>query len=321
MTGSSMEVTEQQRRLLELCAIRVDRASVDWSLIARQAQYPGGLDELYRAVITERSAAATRSLPILREGLRRLPELAERVDRELDAASHVGAKLVTVLDHDYPANLRLIPDLPPFLFYRGELMPDDARSVAVVGTRRATDIGIRRAGHMSRVLAEHGVTVVSGLAKGIDTAAHRAALDAGARTIAVLGTGITRCYPSENQDLAEAITASGVLVSQFWPTTAPTRFTFPRRNIVTSGISQGTIVIEASSTSGAKMQARLALDHGKKVFLIRSLVTSQPWAKDYVVKRGAIEVDRVEEVSAQLAAAERVLQAAKQPQQLTLAYL
>jgi DNA processing protein len=315
-----MEVTEQQRRLLELCAIRVDRASVDWNLIARRAQDPSGLDDLHQAVITEKSAAATRSLPVLREGLRRLPALAERVDAELDAASRVGARLVTVLDHDYPANLRLIPDLPPFLFYRGELRDDDARSVAVVGTRQATDIGIRRAVHMSRLLAEQGITVVSGLAKGIDTVAHRAALDVGARTIAVLGTGITRCYPSENQDLAEAITASGVLVSQFWPTTAPSRFTFPRRNVVTSGISQGTIVIEATSTSGAKMQARLALDHGKKVFLIRSLVTSQPWAKEYVVRRGAIEVDGPDEVSAQLAAAERVLQAAEQPKQLTLSY-
>jgi len=315
-----MEVTEQQRRLLQLCAIRVDRASVDWNLIARQAQDPSGLDDMHQAVITEKSAAATRSLPVLREGLRRLPALAQRVDTELDAASRVGARLVTVLDHDYPANLRLIPDLPPFLFYRGELRDDDARSVAVVGTRQATDSGIRRAAHMSRLLAEQGVTVVSGLAKGIDTVAHRAALDVGARTIAVLGTGITRCYPSENQDLAEAITASGVLVSQFWPTTAPSRFTFPRRNVVTSGISQGTIVIEATSTSGAKMQARLALDHGKKVFLIRSLVTSQPWAKEYVLRRGAIEVDGPDEVSAQLATAERVLQAAEQPKQLTFSY-
>ena len=174
---------------------------------------------------------------------------------------------------------------------------------------------------MSRLLAEQGVTVVSGLATGIDTAAHRAALDAGARTIAVLGTGITKCYPSENRDLAEAITTSGALVSQFWPTSSPSRYTFPRRNVVTSGISQGTIVIEATSTSGARMQARLALDHGKKVFLIRSLVTSQPWAREYVGKRGAIEVADVDEVSAQLAAPERVRRATEQQHQLTLSYL
>lgn len=316
-----MEVSEQQRRLLELCAIRVGRESVDWSLIARQAQNSGGLDDLYQGLITEKSAAAARSRPVLSSGLQHQDALAERVEAELDAASRARARLVTVLDEDYPANLRLIPNRPPFLFYRGELREDDARSVAVVGTRQATDAGIRRAGHMSKLLAEQGVTVVSGLARGIDTAAHRAAIDAGARTIAVLGTGITRCYPAENRDLAEAIAASGVLVSQFWPTTPPSRFTFPRRNVVTSGISQGTVVIEATSTSGAKMQARLALDHGKKVFLIHSLVTSQQWAKEYVIQRGAIEVADVEEVSGQLADPQHVLRASEQQQQLTLSYL
>jgi DNA processing protein len=315
-----MDVTDQQRRLLELCAIRVEKESVDWSLIARLAQDPGGLDDLHQAVITEKSAAAARSRPVLREGLRHLPVLAGRVSAELEAASGVGARLVTVLDPDYPANLRLIPNLPPFLFCRGEFSRDDARSVAVVGTREASDAGIRRAASMSRQLAERGVTVVSGLAKGIDTAAHRAALEAGARTIAVLGTGITRCYPSENRGLADAITASGVLVSQFWPTSHPSRHTFPRRNVVTSGICQGTTVIEAASRSGAKMQARIALDHGKKVFLIRSLVASEPWARDYAENHGAIEVTGADEVSARLAAPEQVRRAIQQQQQLALSF-
>jgi DNA processing protein len=313
-----MEVTDQQRRLLELCAIRVEKESVDWSLIARLAQDPGGLDDLHQAVITEKSAAAARSRPVLREGLRHLPVLADRVSAELEAASGVGARLVTVLDQDYPANLRLIPNLPPFLFCQGELSDDDARSVAVVGTREASDAGIRRAASMSRQLAEQGVTVVSGLAVGIDTAAHRAALEAGARTIAVLGTGITRCYPSANRGLADAITASGVVVSQFWPTSHPSRYTFPRRNVVTSGISQGTIVIEATSRSGAKMQARIALDHGKKVFLIRSLVASESWARDYVENRGAIEVTGAGEVSSRLAAFEHVRRTIGQQRQLAL---
>lgn len=171
---------------------------------------------------------------------------------------------------------------------------------------------------MARLLAERGVTVVSGMARGIDAAAHRGALAVGARTIAVMGTGITRCYPSENRGLAEEIASSGALISQFWPTRKPGKDTFPRRNVVTSGISQGTVVIEATSTSGAKMQARLALEHGKKVFLLRSLVISQPWATDYVSRRGAIEVSAVEEVSAQLADPERVRQATVQNQQLSL---
>lgn len=316
-----MDVTEGQRRLLQLCAIRLDRESVDWNVIARQAQDPSGLDDLWQGIVTEKSVAARRSVPILRKALRDPEPLARRVDAELAAAAAAGARLVTVMDEGYPANLRLIPNLPPFLFYVGDLREEDARSVAVVGTRRATDIGIDRAAQMSRLLAERGVTVISGLARGIDTAAHRAALAAGARTVAVFGTGITHRYPAENGDLAEEISASGALVSQFWPTRPPGKDTFPRRNVVTSGISQGTVVIEASSTSGAKMQARLAIEHGKKVFLLRSLVTSQPWASDYVERRGAIEVADVDEVVARLAAPERVRQATHQQTQLTFATL
>jgi DNA processing protein len=165
-----MEVTGQQRRLLELCAIRVGGESVDWSLIARLAQRAGGLDDLHQAVITEKSTAAARSRPVLREGLRDLAALADRVSAEVEAASGAGASLVTVLDPDYPANLRLIPNLPPFLFCRGELSEDDARSVAVVGARDASDAGILRAARMSRQLAEAGVTVVSGLLLVIDVA-------------------------------------------------------------------------------------------------------------------------------------------------------
>lgn len=316
-----MEFTDQQRRLLELCAIRIDGESADWSVIARQALDPSGLDDLCQGVIAEKSVAAKRSLPVLRRGLQSLPDASARVAAELEKADKAGARLVTVLDRRYPSNLRLIPNLPPFLFYLGELQDDDARSIAIVGTRDASPDGIRRAGRMSRLLGEQGITVVSGLAKGIDTAAHRAALTAGARTIAVLGTGITKCYPAENADLAAEITGSGALVSQFWPTSPPSRYTFPRRNVVTSGISQGTVVIEASHTSGAKMQARLALEHGKKVFLVQSLVTTQPWARDYVAHRGAIEVADVDEVTRQVAEPDRIRRAAQQHQQLTLSFL
>ena len=316
-----MDITEDQYRLLQLCAIRLDRLSIDWSVIARQAQDPGGLDDLWQGIVREKSAAARQSVTILRKALRDPASLAQRVDSEVAAAGAVGARLVTVMDAAYPANLRLIPNLPPFLFYCGELREDDARSVAVVGTRKPSDKGLSRAARMSRLLAEKAVTVISGMARGIDTAAHRAALAAGARTIAVVGTGITQCYPPENRELATEIAESGAVVSQFWPTRPPGRDTFPRRNVVTSGISQGTVVIEASSTSGAKMQARLAIEHGKKVFLVQSLVTSQPWASDYVTKRGAIEVADVDEVITRLAEPQRLLQATKQQTQLTFTSL
>jgi len=316
-----MIITDGQRRLLALCAIRLDKESVDWNLIAREAQFASGLDDLWNGKVQERSATADASQSVLRQGIRNPDELFERVDTEVEAATKVGARIVTVLDSLYPANLRLIPNLPPFLFIRGEVLEDDVRSVAVVGTREASDAGIRRAQKMSKLLAERGVTVVSGMARGIDSAAHRSAIESGGRTIAVLGTGITKTYPSENRELAEEISEHGALVSQFWPTRSPGRDTVPRRNVVTSGLSQGTVVIEASSTSGAKMQARLALEHGKKVFLLKSLVTDQPWARTYVAKRGAIEVTDVEEVIRHLASPERVRQASEQRQQLTLALL
>ena len=159
-----MEVTDQQRRLLELCAIRIDGESVDWNVIARQALDPSGLDDLCQGVIAEKSEAAKRSLQLLRKGLRTLTDATARVATELESADKAGARLVTVLDRHYPSNLRLIPNLPPFLFYLGDLQADDARSIAVVGTRDATPDGIRRASRMSRLLAEKGITVVSGLA-------------------------------------------------------------------------------------------------------------------------------------------------------------
>lgn len=314
-------ITDEQRRLLVLCAIRSGGESPDWSLIARQAQLDRGLDLLYRAELLEESPSAAASRPILQAGLHDLADAAARVDAEITAAGRLGARLTTVLDDDFPANLRLVPDLPPFLFYRGELHADDARSVAVVGTRDASDAGIRRARRMAAALVERGVTVVSGLAKGIDTAAHTQTLESGGRTIAVLGTGITRCYPSENADLAERIAASGAVVSQFWPTMAPTRFTFPRRNHVTSGITQGTVVIEASNTSGAKMQARIALEHNKRVFLLRTLVTNQRWAQTYIAKRGAIEVADVDDVIRHLASPQKIQQVGDHRAQLSLEFL
>ena len=184
-----------------------------------------------------------------------------------------------------PAEPAADPNLPPFLFYRGTLGEADTWSVAVVGTRNAAVAGLGARGTAIRPAREpprHGHLRPG---PGHRHGRPRATLDRGGRTIAV-GTGITRCYPAENRSLADQIAQAGIVVSQFWPTRAPGRDTFPRRNVVTSGLSQGTVVIEASQTSGAKMQARLALEHGKKVFLVSTLVTDQAWARDYVARRG-----------------------------------
>jgi DNA processing protein len=216
-------------------------------------------------------------------------------------------------------NLRTIYNLPPFLFYRGSLRPEDAFSVAVVGTRQASPEGVSRAERMARLLVEADVTVLSGLARGIDTVAHRACLEAGGRTIAVLGSGIRRVYPAENAELAERIAASGAVVSQFWPDAAPTSYTFPRRNVVTSGMSQGTVVIEASATSGAKMQARLAIEHGKQVFLLRSLVTEREWARRYLERPRVHEVSDVADILRLLRSPEEQRERATQRVELPLA--
>ncbi|MFF6979265.1 DNA-processing protein DprA [Streptomyces sp. NPDC008343] len=319
-----LDTTADQHDLLSLCALRADDATLDWSLLARSAQSPEGLAALMDGQLREDSRAATKNRPLLQQALAAgLDAARARVDEELAAASKAGARLVTVLDEDYPANLRLIGNLPPFLFYRGDLDERDARSIAVVGTRQASADGLRRASRMARELVEHDVVIASGLAKGVDAAAHQATLTAGGRTFAVMGTGIAApVYPAENRPLAKAILASGgALLSQFWPTQPPARHTFPRRNVVTSGTTLGSVVIEASSTSGAKMQARLAAEHGKHVFLIRSLADTQAWAKKMLDDDRAILVTASSDITDRLGQAADIQRAGQQRQQLALAGL
>lgn len=299
-------VNEQQMRMLALCSIRVQGKSVDWSLIAR-CVLRGQLDSLCDGHIPEETAAARKALPILREGLRKpLADHFSRVEEELLLAEKIGARLVTVLDSSYPKNLRSVNDLPPFLFYRGTLKHEaDSRSVAVVGTRDASEIGLSRARRVARELSEMGFVISSGLARGIDTAAHSTALHFERRTIAVIGTGITRCYPKENEGLAEEIAKKGAILSQFWPSRSPGRDTFPRRNHVTSGISLGSVVIEASGTSGAKMQARISAEQGRCVLLLQSLVERQEWARKMVDAGRATVVSGTEHMIEMLTAPQR----------------
>jgi len=311
-----MPIRDRQIRLLALCMVK----DVDWHLIAREAQRPDGLDRLVLGEITEQSADAVRAGEQLRHAAPSVTEREERAWQAVRRAESVGAELHTVLDDSYPTNLRLVFNLPPFLFARGRLAVDDLRSVAVVGTRSASPAGICRAANMAYLLAERGVTVISGLARGIDTAAHMATLKSGGRTIAVVGTGITRCYPPENAALHEQIAQTGAIVSQFWPDAPPAKFTFPRRNITMSGISQGTVVIEASSTSGAKMQARLALEHGKRVFLLHSLVREHEWAARYADRPGAQIVHKIEDVVEALLPPDQIHAADQRRAQLSLQF-
>jgi DNA processing protein len=233
-------------------------------------------------------------------GRRVTPELLDQYTHLIADLAAEQITLHTVLDDSYPPNLRQIFNRPPFLFARGQLTAEDDRAVAVVGTRQASTEGLEHARQLAAELAHRDVTVLSGLARGIDGAAHEGALDAGGRTVAVLGTGITRVYPPEHHDLAERILGSGALVSQFWPTAPPTRSSFLIRNVVTSGMAIGTVVVEAHGRSGARAQARHCLEHGKRLFLVRSLVMQEPWAQRYAEHPGTTVVDSVDDILAAL---------------------
>lgn len=207
-----------------------------------------------------------------------------------------GFQLLTVLDTGYPENLREVHDRPPLIFVAGCLMPADARCVAVVGSRRASDAGLATAAGIATHLTANRYVVGSGLAAGIDTAAHTAALGAGGRTVAVIGTGLGRCYPPENAALQRRIADTCAVVSRFWPDTGPTRRSFPIRNVLMSGLALATVVVEASATSGARVQAQRALAHGRPVFLLAPLL-DQSWARELAGRPGVHVVSEPEQIT------------------------
>lgn len=214
-----------------------------------------------------------------------------------------GISVLTVFDDTYPENLRSVHDRPAVLYLRGTLQPErDTRSVAVVGTRQATPQGLRRAGKLAADLRDSGYVVVSGLAAGIDTAAHQAALLQGGRTVAVIGTGHHHAFPKHNAELQELIAREHAVISQFRPGQGPTRWTFPMRNAVMSGFAKATVVVEASKTSGARTQAKLALKHGRPVFLLQSLVDTHDWAAEMAGRGGVHVITSTADVIDQLGA-------------------
>lgn len=187
-------------------------------------------------------------------------------------ARHIS--ILTLLDDDYPRLLREIDQSPPVLYIRGELLPADEFAVAMVGTRRVSDYGQQITRDTSLFLAGHGITIVSGLARGVDGLAHQHALKAGGRTIAVLGSGVDVIYPPEHRTLAEAIIENGAIISDYPLGTQPEGINFPPRNRIISGLSLATIVIEAGERSGALITADFALEQGREVFAVPGNVLS-----------------------------------------------
>jgi DNA processing protein len=190
------------------------------------------------------------------------------LEAELEKVQKAGAHLVTLADDQYPPLLKKLPDAPTVLYVRGRLMPGDDHALSIVGTRRATTYGRDAAYQLSKQLAGQGVTVISGLAHGIDTAAHKGALEGGGRTIAVMGSGVDVIYPRDNAKLAQQIANCGAIISEFPIGMHPEARNFPRRNRVISGMALGVLVVEAPEKSGALITASIAADQGREVFAV-----------------------------------------------------
>lgn len=212
--------------------------------------------------------------------------------RQISDWERDGLRCLTVRDADYPPALHMVHDRPALLWLAGDLMlvGEATPAVAVIGTRHPTPQGRAAANAIATELVDEGFAVLSGLATGIDTAAHRAALAAGGRTIAVIGTGHHRVYPPENAELQAELAGDHAVLSAFWPQDGPSAERFRRRNAVMSGLGLGTVIVEASVRSGTRVQARLGLAHGRPVFLRRALL-SQSWAAELARRPGVHVID------------------------------
>ena len=222
-------------------------------------------------------------------------------DAEMARLERHHVKAFTWNDPQYPPRLKEIYDLPPVLYVRGSLEAQDEWAIAVVGTRRSTAYGREMAEALAGDLARNKITVVSGLARGIDSLAHRSALKAGGRTIAVQATGLDMVYPAENLDLAQEIMESGALMSDYPLGTQPKPNHFPRRNRIMSGLTLGTLVVEAPEFSGALITARHALEHDREVFAVPgSVLSPKSRGANRLIREGAKLVSQVEDILEEL---------------------
>jgi DNA processing protein len=249
------------------------------------------------------SEAALGRAGLERRAVSALLALRVKVDPQevWNKVARQGVEVVTLADRSYPEHLREIADPPPLLYLAGTLLSSDRWAVAVVGTRRMTAYGRQVVERLVPELARAGVTIVSGLARGVDAAAHRLALEAGGRTLAVLGSGLDRIYPAEHAGLAREIGTRGAVLSEFPLGTPPDALNFPRRNRIISGLALGTLVVEANETSGALITADFALEQGRDVFAVPGSILSPASAgANRLVKEGAQPVTCAQDILEEL---------------------
>lgn len=248
-------------------------------------EHYGGIEAAWHAPAD--SLYATGLSPKLVENLLQVRKEVS-LDRIWERLESAGVHVLTWEDEDYPKRLLEIDQPPPVLYVRGEMRPDDDWAVAVVGTRRITAYGRQITERVAGFLANNGITVISGLARGVDAAAHKAALDTGGRTLAVLGSGVDRIYPPEHRKLAEAVMQNGALLSDYPLGTPPDSMNFPPRNRIISGLAQAVVVVEAGERSGALITARFAADQGREVFAVPGNINApQSVGANRLIQQGA----------------------------------
>lgn len=279
--------------------IALNMARFTWpalhSQIGRHLSAPDVLQRLCEKGLT----TLEPMLPGLREKLETIQK-SQAFSHELAGLQKEGLTVLPIASPHYPQSLRWIPDPPLLLYMRGALHPEDRLAIAVVGSRKPSNYGKLMAQRLSTELVQHGFTVVSGLARGIDSQAHQATLKARGRTVAVLGSGINVIYPPENRRLYDTIVNAGALLSEFPLDTKPDRWNFPRRNRIISGLALGTLVVEAAANSGALHTARHALEQGREVFAIPGRIdVPNSRGAHSLIKHGAKLVEGIGDILAE----------------------
>ncbi|MFP4498515.1 MAG: DNA-processing protein DprA [Vulcanimicrobiota bacterium] len=251
-------------------------------------------NDIIRIIEPKKDVAAVAELLLRFDGF-------SEIEEAIKSSISNNVRIITLLDDEYPPGLKNIIDPPVALFVKGDILPEDSLALAMVGTRRPDAYGRWAANWLARELAEYGITLVSGMARGIDTEVHRTALENKTRTIAVMGTGQNQAYPRENTKLKGLIEQNGATVTEYFPDDEPLPWHFPARNRIIAGLSLGTIVIQAPQKSGALITAHLALDYNREVFALPANINlKKSMGCNYLIRQGAKPIFMIEDVIEEL---------------------